>query len=193
MKKITLLSAALLSISMFCSAQSPQARKIVNTLQGAGEPCRTPSGQNGRMYPQSTSTTTTTSVSNGSTRNSGSSSTTVSSGANISLTNGGLSSGISNTRTSGNTSNSNNTTTTTTTTVNRQCVPYNYWFSSLYVAKRLCIGTASLYTLHHRFWSGGILATQSSRFCGSIAAFLLSTSWPGGLTICPPIRQPSLE
>lgn len=124
MKKLLLAVLAVFFMGMSSYAESPEANKIVNTLQGAGEPCRTPDGQNGRMYRQSITTTTTTSSSNGSTLNSGTNSTTVSNGFNAGLTNASVSAGSSNTSTSGSKSQMTNNTTTTTTTTTSVCVPY---------------------------------------------------------------------
>lgn len=124
MKKLLLTVFAIFFTGISSYAESPEARKIVNTLQGAGEPCRTPDGQNGRMYPQSITSTTTNSNSNGATRNSGTNSTTVSNGVNAGLTNASISAGASNTSTSGSKSQTTNNTTVTTTATTRVCVPY---------------------------------------------------------------------
>lgn len=122
MKRIIFITS--IFISFVCLAQDP-ANTIVNNLQGAGAPCKTPDGRNGRMYPTATTTTTTVTTTSGTNQNSGSNTTTVSSNANASLTNPGISGGVSNTTSSGTTTKNNSTTTTTTTTVTNTCVPNN--------------------------------------------------------------------
>ena len=129
MKK-KLFSAALLAtiamttVPLTAEAQSPESQKIVNALQGAGEPCRTANGENGRMYPTSKTVTHSTAQTKGQSNNSGSTSRTKTGGAEISTRSVGLSGNISTTNNSGSTTKNSESTQETTTTLHYECVPY---------------------------------------------------------------------
>lgn len=124
MKKVICAIFAL-GLAVAAYGQSPEATKIVNSLQGAGAPCKTADGRNGRMYTQSVTTTTTTTQSSGQTQNSGSTSTSTSVNAEATIKNFGGSMSNTDTYHSGSTSNSSGTQATTTTSTTSVCVPYN--------------------------------------------------------------------